>query len=437
MKYLEEYQHRRQQVLREIGGDAVAIIPGAKEKQRNADNTYPFRQYSDFYYLTGFNEPEAIAVLAPGCEKGPFLLFNQPRDPNSEIWHGARAGQEGACEIYGADGSFPIEQLDAELPKLLRQAQRVYYPFGRDMAFDRRVFSWINSVRSTTRGDTNVLNTIVNVEPIIHEMRLHKSPLELQLMRKAAAVSAEAHCAAMKICRPGLHEYDLEAELQYWFTHYGSRAPAYNHIVGTGANTCTLHYNANNALIQDGDLVLIDAGAEFDYYAADITRTFPANGRFSPTQQAVYEAVLTAQLAVIDLIKPGVPWGKLQEESDRVITEQLLHLGLLSGNLAELLEKGAARKFYVHKIGHWLGLDVHDVGSYRSDGQWRLLEPGMVVTVEPGIYIPAGSEGVAEKWGNIGVRIEDDVLVTDQGCEVLSAGAPKTVMDIEALMEGI
>jgi Xaa-Pro aminopeptidase len=430
----QEFAQRRERLLRAIGEGSIAIIAAAKEQFRNADCDYPFRQNSDFYYLTGFHEPEAVAVFIPGRAQGQYVLFNRERDPEKEIWHGFRAGQTGACEIYGADQSFPIHQLDLEFPKMLEDYPRLYYAIGRDMAFNRRVLSWVNAVREKVRGDLDIPTSLYNIEDIIHRMRMIKSPAEIAVMRKAAEISAQAHCAAMKACRPGLYEYELEAEIQYTFTRQGSRAPAYNHIVGAGANSCTLHYNANNALIKEEDLVLIDAGAEFDYYAADITRTFPANGRFTEEQRAIYEVVLAAQLAVIALIKPHVAWDVLQEKSDYVITQSLMALGLLSGNFAELMARRAHRQFYMHKIGHWLGLDVHDVGIYERGGICATLEPGMVLTVEPGIYIPAGNKNIEEKWWNIGVRIEDDILVTEQGCEVLSAGVPKTVVEIEALM---
>lgn len=430
----QEFAQRRERLLQAVGEGNVAIIAGAKEQFRNADCDYPFRQNSDFYYLTGFNEPEAVAVFIPGRAQGQYILFNRERDPQKEIWHGFRAGQTGACEIYGADQSFPIHQLDTEFLKMLEHCQRLYYAMGRDMAFNRRVLSWVNAVREKVRGDIENPISLHNIESLIHPMRMIKSPAEIALMRKAAEISAQAHCAAMRACRPGLYEYELEAEIQYAFTRNGSRSPAYNHIVGTGANACTLHYSANNTQIQDGDWVLIDAGAEFHYYAADVTRSFPANGHFTVEQRAIYEVVLAAQLAVIALIKPGVAWGALQQESDRLITEGLISLGLLSGDVAELVAQGAQRQFYMHTIGHWLGLDVHDVGTYRRGDAWQTLEPGMVLTVEPGIYIPAGNEKVEKKWWNIGVRIEDDIWVTEQGCEVLSAGVPKTVVEIEALM---
>lgn len=431
----QEFANRRSRFLQAIGEDSVAIIASSQEILRNGDSHYPFRQNSDFYYLTGFAEPEAVAVFIPGHAQGEFILFNRVRDPAKEIWDGARAGQQGACEVYGADAAFPFDALDKELPKLLENRRRLYYAIGRDMAFNRRVLTWLASVQAKIRSGINAPKEFLNIEKILHEMRLRKSPYEQELMRTASRVSANAHCRAMQICHPGMYEYELEAEINYRFTKSGCRAPAYNHIIGAGANSCVLHYNDNNAIIADGDMVLIDAGAEYQYYASDITRTFPANGRFTPEQRAVYEAVLNVQMRVIEQIKPGTPWIHLQHTSDRVMTEELVKLGLLVGKVDELLAEQAYHKFYMHRIGHWLGLDVHDAGSYKVDGgAWRLLEPGMAFTVEPGIYIAPGDKKVDKKWWNIGVRIEDDILVTDKGYEVLTAGVPKTVAEIEELM---
>ncbi len=429
-----EYAKRRESLLKQIGPGGVAILATAQEYFRNGDSHYPYRQNSDFYYLTGFKEPEAVAVFVPGRTQGEFILFNRPRDPARETWDGPRAGQEGACNVFGANQAFSVTSLDEELPKLLENCDRLYYHIGRDMQFNRRVLTWIKKVQSKVRSGVNAPHEFLNIESIVNEMRLIKSPMELDLMRQAARMSAEAHCRAMQTCHPGKMEYELEAELLYGFTKHGSRSPAYNNIVCAGANTCVLHYNDNNAKINDGDLILIDAAAEYEYYAADITRTFPANGRFTPEQRAVYEVVLAAQMGVIDQVKPGVPWVKLQEISERLITEGLLQIGLLTGELNELLARQACRRFYMHNIGHWLGMDVHDTGTYKLGRNWRVLKPGMVFTVEPGVYIPQGSEGVDPKWWKIGVRIEDDIVVTEDGYEVLSAGVPKTVTAIEQLM---
>jgi len=436
MDHPEEFSHRRAAFLKALPANSIAILAASNECLRNGDAHYPYRQNSNFYYLTGFAEPEAVAVFIPGRAEGEFVLFNRVRNPEREVWDGVRAGQEGACSIYGANQSFPIEALDKQLPVLLENRQHLYYAIGRDAVFNERVLSWVATAQQKERNGIKAPQTFANVEKILSEMRLRKSKLEISYMRKAAEISAQAHIRAMQACNPGLAEYELEAEIQYVFTKQGSRAPAYTHIVGSGANSCTLHYIDNTATITDGDIVLIDAGAEYEYYASDVTRTFPANGRFTDEQRAVYNAVLKTQEAVIAEIKPGVSWHHLQETSDRVITEELVRLGLLQGEIKSLVAENTFQKFYKHRIGHWLGMDVHDVGGYRDDdGKWRLLEPGMTLTVEPGIYISAQTEGVDARWWNIGVRIEDDVLVTENGCEVLSAGAPKTVEAIEALMK--
>ena len=430
-----EYALRRAKFLKKLPEGSITIVSSAPERLRNGDSYYPYRQNSDFYYLTGFKEPQAVAVFIPGRKEGEFVLFCRARDPERETWDGIRAGQEGACQIYGADQSFPFESLDQHMPLFFENRQRLYYAIGRDMRFNNRVLSWLSVARKQVRKGITVPQEFVNVEKIIHAMRLRKTSVEIALMRKAGQISAKAHCAAMKVCKPGLYEYDLEAEIQAVLTRNGSRSPAYNHIVGAGQNACVLHYVDNHAQIQDGDIVLIDAGAEYDYYAADITRTFPANGRFTPVQRVIYEAVLTTQLAVIKMVKPGLSWNELHKTSEIVMTEELLRLGLLKGQVDALISTRAYQKFYMHGVSHWLGMDVHDVGNYRDDqGQWQTLEPGMVFTVEPGIYIPAHTEDVAEKWWNIGVRIEDDILVTETGYEILSADAPKTVEDIETLM---
>lgn len=432
----QEYQQRRARFLQALGTGSVAIVASGQEILRNGDSHYPFRVNSDFYYLTGFDEPEAVAVFIPQRAEGEFILFNRVRDPAKETWDGPRAGQEGACKIYGANQSFPIEALDKELPTLLENRHRLHYAVGRDAAFSQRVMDWLATVQAKVRSGINAPKEIYNIEKILHEMRLRKTPYEQELMRRAASISAAAHTRAMQVCRPGMYEYELEATVEQMFLQQGSRAPAYNHIIGAGKNSCVLHYNANNQPVADGDVVLIDSGAEYQYYAADITRTFPANGRFTEAQRAVYEAVLTTQLAVIAKVKPGLPWIELQQTSDRVITEQMVKIGLLQGDVEDLLKRQAYQQFYMHRIGHWLGMDVHDVGGYREEtGNWRALEPGMAFTVEPGIYIAPNSADVDPKWWNIGVRIEDDILVTESGAEVLTAAVPKTVKEIEALMK--
>ncbi|MFT3742306.1 MAG: Xaa-Pro aminopeptidase [Gammaproteobacteria bacterium] len=433
MNDFPEFAKRRRHLLEKLQPGSIAILVAAPEANRNSDCEYLYRQNSDFYYVTGFPEPEAVAVFIPGRKEGEFILFNRERDLLLETWNGKRAGQQGACEIYGADQAFSITQLDQELPKLMEGRSSLYYALGRRPDFDARIIKWLEKIRAKVRRGAQAPSTVYNIEDLIHPMRLIKSSQEIAWMRKAAEISAQAHCRAMQQCRPGMREYELEAELVYTFIKNGSRAPAYNHIVGAGPNACILHYNDNNAEIASGDLVLIDAGAEYEYYAADITRTFPANGRFSPEQRAIYEVVLATQLAVIAILKPGLSWHKLEETAVQVMTEGLLNLGLLQGKLADLIKTQACKTFYLHSIGHWLGMDVHDVGSYKKNNEWRPLQTGMVFTVEPGIYIPAHSD-VDAKWWNIGVRIEDDILITATGAEVLSSGVPKTIDEIEALM---
>jgi Xaa-Pro aminopeptidase len=433
LQYASEYKNRRAKVMQEMGPGSIAIVAANKEIARNGDSDYPFRQDSNFYYLTGFNEPHAVLVLIPGRKEGEFLLFNRERNPEMEVWTGSRAGQQGACEIYGADQAFPIAEFERVLPDLMEGCHKVFYFVGFDLNFDEKIIAAQNKVRNKVRSGVNAPVEFIQLEKILREMRLFKSTVELDLMRKAAEITAQGHSRAMRNCKPGKMEYELEAEIQYAYLSNGSRAPAYNHIIGAGQNSCVLHYNDNNAPIQQGDVVLVDSGAEYQYYACDVTRTFPANGRFTAAQKAIYEVVLAAQQAVIDLVRPGLIWNKLQEMSDRMITQGLLEVGLLSGNLDKLIETQAFRQFYMHRIGHWLGMDVHDVGTYRINDQWRPLEPGMVFTVEPGIYIPA-NDRVDSKWWNIGVRIEDNILVTQDGYENLTAAIPKTVADIEALM---
>jgi len=428
----KEFARRRKELMQMMGKGAMAILPAAPQRLRNRDAEYPYRQDSDFHYLTGFPEPEAVAVLIPGRKHGEYVLFSRERDIEKETWNGRRAGQEGACTDYGADDAFPISDIDDILPGLMERCERVFYAMGQE--FDQRLMQWVNQIRQQSRSGSHPPTEFVALDHLVHEMRLYKSRAESSTMRKAARISAAAHKRAMQTCRPGMMEYQLEAELRHEFMRSGSQAVAYNPIVGGGANACILHYTENNMMLNDGDLVLIDAGAELDNYASDITRTFPVNGCFSPAQRAVYEVVLAAQDAAISKIMPGNHWNEPHEAAVRVLTQGLLDLGLLKGKLAALLKSEAYRRFYMHRTGHWLGMDVHDVGDYKVGGVWRMLEPGMVLTVEPGLYIPAGSKGVAKKWWNIGVRIEDDVLVTANGNEVLTAEAPKTVAEIESLM---
>lgn len=431
-----EYARRRRQLMRMMGDDSIAILPAAPERVRNRDVIYPYRPDSDFHYLTGFSEPEAVAVLVPGRGHGEYVLFCRERDAEMETWHGRRAGLEGACEIYGADDAFPISDIDDILPGMLENRERVFYTMGCNAVFDKQLMDWLNQVRALSRSGVNPPGEFVSLDHMLHDLRLFKSRAEVAQIRKAVKASVAAHRRAMQVCRPGLYEYQLEAELVHQFTVNGARATAYPPIVGGGANSCILHYTENSEELRDGDLVLIDAGGEVDCYAADITRTFPVNGRYSPEQKALYDVVLDAQFAAIDKMKPGNHWNEPHEAAVKVLTKGLIKLGLIKGTLARAVREAAYKPFYMHRTGHWLGLDVHDVGDYKVHGDWRELEPGMVMTVEPGLYVAGGSKGVARKWWNIGIRIEDDVLITKEGNEVLSRALPKTTEEIEALMAG-
>ena len=414
--------------------NSIAILPAAAVAIRNRDVEHVYRQDSDFQYLSGFPEPEAVIALIPGREHGEYVLFCRERNPERELWDGLRAGQEGAIREYGADDAFPITDIDDILPGLIEGRDRVYSAMGSHPEFDRHLMEWVNVIRSKANLGAQPPDEFVALDHLLHDMRLYKSATEVKVMREAAAISARAHVRAMQACRAGLHEYSLEAELDYEFRKGGAKMPAYGSIVAAGRNGCILHYQQNDAVLKDGDLVLIDAGCEIDCYASDITRTFPVSGRFSPEQKAIYELVLKAQAAAFAVIAPGKHWNHAHEATVQVITEGLVELGLLKGNVDELIEAEAHRAFYMHRAGHWLGLDVHDVGEYKVGGQWRVLEPGMALTVEPGIYIAADNQSVAKKWRGIGVRIEDDVVVTKQGCEILTSGVPRTVAEIEALM---
>ncbi len=428
-----EHRRRRRALAKAVGQDGVAILPAAREALRSRDVHYPFRQSSDFLYLTGFPEPDAYAVIAPGRKEGEYLLFCRPRDPEREQWDGPRAGVEGATRDYGADQAHPLSDLDGILPGLLDGRARVYYPVGSDPALDARVMGWVNQVRANARSGARAPDGLIAIETILHEQRLRKSPAEIRLMRRAARVSAGAHRQLMRTCRPGMGEHRLEAEFQHRCALEGARHQAYQPIVAGGANACVLHYVENSALLRDGDLVLIDAGCELEGYASDITRTFPIGGRFTPAQRALYDLVLAAQRAAIDKARPGNHWLEPHEAALRVLTKGLVALGVLKGSVRKLLKDEAYKPYYMHRTGHWLGMDVHDVGAYKTDEDWRALEPGMVLTVEPGLYMPA-TDPVPEPLRGIGIRIEDDVLITRDGHEVLSAGVPKDAGEIEALM---
>ncbi|MFA7555530.1 MAG: Xaa-Pro aminopeptidase [Spongiibacteraceae bacterium] len=430
----QEFARRRKNLMAQLEPNSIAIVPAAREKIRNRDADYPFRQDSDFYYLSGFAEPDAVLVLMPGRKHGQYIMFCRERDPAMELWNGYRSGPEGACADYGADDAFPINDIDDILPGLLEGRERVYSAMGRHEDFDRKVMQWVNVIRSQVRTGAHPPGEFLDLDHLLHDLRLYKSAAELRVMAKAGKISAAAHVRAMQVCKPGVAEYQLEAEIQYEFGRNGARFPAYNSIVGAGDNGCILHYVENKDTIKDGDLVLIDAGCELEHYAADITRTFPANGKFSKEQKALYNVVLKAQLAAIDVIKPGSHWNESHDITVKIITQGLVDLGLLKGSVKKLIEKGAYRDFYMHRAGHWLGMDVHDVGDYKVGDEWRVLEEGMVMTVEPGIYVAPDNNKVAKKWRGIGIRIEDDVVVTKNGCDVLTKDVPKSVEDIEALM---
>ena len=431
---LKEFARRRRSLMRTMGSDSIAIIPAARETLRNGDADYPYRQNSDFYYLSGFHEPESVIVLIPGRKQAEFILFCRERDPLQETWHGRRLGVERAPEALGADDAFPISDLDDIMPGLIEGRERVYYTIGVDPTFDSRVLGWINRVRATVRSGGHVPGEFVALDYHLHEMRLFKSRSELATMRRAARVTAQGHKRGMRACKPGMYEYELEAELVHEYRRNGA-VHSFLPIVGGGENGCILHYTENKDELQDGDLVLIDTGAEVECYAGDVTRTYPVNGKFSEAQAEVYQVVLDAQLAAIECVRPGNHWNAPHEAAVKVLTQGLVKLGLLKGKVPTLIKEEAYRKFYMHRTGHWLGLDVHDVGEYKVDGEWRQLEPGMVVTVEPGLYITSG-KGIPKKYENIGIRIEDDVAVTKDGPEVLSKDAPKSIADIEATMAG-
>ncbi len=428
-----EYARRRKQLMRIIGDDAICIVPAAPERVRSNDSHYPYRQDSDFQYLCGFPEPEAVLALIPGREHGEVILFCRERDAEREAWDGARAGTEGAVADYGMDDAFPIVDIDDILPGMIEGRSRVYYHFGRDAEFDVKLIGWVNRVREQIRQGARAPHEFVALGHILHDLRLYKTRAELRVMRKAAKIASEAHLRAMRTTRAGLNEHAVEAELLHTFRRHGA-VPSYEPIVGGGANACVLHYRANNALLRDGDLLLIDAGAEYECYASDITRTFPVNGRFSPAQRALYDIVLAAQKAAIAQVRAGMPFIAYHDAAVRVITAGLIKLGLLKGSVDKNIREGGYRRFYMHKTGHWLGLDVHDVGDYRVDGEYRELEPGMVVTVEPGIYIAPDAKGVPAQWRGIGIRIEDDIVVTRGEPEVLTAAVTNDPDEIEALM---
>ncbi|HUH55675.1 MAG TPA: aminopeptidase P N-terminal domain-containing protein [Rhodanobacter sp.] len=427
-----EFAGRRRQLMDMAGDDAVLLLSAAPERMRNADAAWPYRQDSDFHYLCGWPEPAAVLALLPGRQHGEAVMFCRERDPEHERWHGESVGTERAVADYGMDDAFPIEDIDDILPGMIEGRARVYCHFGREPEFDAQLMGWMRRLRQL-RGGGVVPKEFAALGHLLHDLRLYKSRGELKLMRAAAAIAVEAHRAAWRAARGGAHEYEVEAELLRTIRRHGAVA-SFAPTVASGANACVMHYRANRAALHDGDLLLIDAGAEMDGYASDISRTFPLNGRYSIAQRALYDVVLAAQHAAITAVRPGQPFNAAHAAAVQVLAEGLCRLGLLKGDADAAVANGSYRRFFPAKTGHWLGLDVHDVGDYRVGGESRLLEPGMVLTVEPGLYVPPDDLSVAERWRGIGIRIEDDVVVTREGNEVLSAALPREAEEIEALL---
>ncbi|SFW31563.1 Xaa-Pro aminopeptidase [Nitrosovibrio sp. Nv17] len=413
----------------------VAVIPTAPERVRNRDAHYSYRFDSYFYYLTGFREPEAVLVIVAGgvAEPARHILFCRDKNPEREIWDGFRYGPQAAQETFGLDEAFPLDRLEALLPGLLADQPAVYCSLGYEAGWDARVMGWINQVRQQARGGVTAPSSIHDVRPLLDEMRLIKSEEEIAIMRRAGEISGGAHRRAMRAVRPGMSEYEVEAELLHEFRRHGAQAPAYTSIVAGGANACVLHYVENDARLNAGDLLLVDAGCELDGYASDITRTFPVNGHFSSAQKDLYQLVLAAQAAAIEAVRPGNPWDAPHEAALRVLVQGFIDAGLCRGSVDAVVQSEDYKRFFMHRTGHWLGLDVHDAGDYKREGQWRPLQPGMTLTVEPGCYVRPADDVPPHFW-NIGIRIEDDVAVTSAGCEILTPAAPKTVGDIEELM---
>jgi len=429
------YQNRRNELVNQIGENDIVIVATETVKSRNSDVEYQFRPDSDFYYLTGFSEPEAVLVISPSRAQGQFVLFCRERDAQREMWDGRRQGLEGAIENFGADDAFPIEDIHEILPGMMEEKGRVYTTAGRFPEFDAQLLGWMNKIKQDARHGTHAPYEFVDLNHLVHEQRLIKRKDEVVLMRKAGKMSALGHKRAMQVCRPGMYEYQVQAEMECEFRKAGSHYNAYPSIVAGGENACILHYTENQDQLRDGDLLLIDAGAEFGCYASDISRTFPVNGKFSAEQRALYSIVLDAQQAAFDKCQSGFGWNDPHEAAVKVISQGLLDEGLLRGSLEQVIETQTYRQFYMHKTGHWLGMDVHDVGDYKVDETWRDLEPGMVFTVEPGIYV-SPADNVDPRWHNIGIRIEDNVLIQKEGYENLTASAPKSIDEIEAVMAG-
>ena len=430
----KEYAARRKDLMSMMADNSIAVIAAAPEKVRSKDTLYPYKQSTNFSYLSGFSEPCAVMLLIPNRQQGECVLFCRDKDPLRETWDGLRLGPVEAKQALALDDAFPIDDIDDILPGLLEGKSHIYYSAGKDKAFDKQLIQWVDEVTLDKESDSEPCCEQVDLDHLLAELRLIKSAAEIKLMRKAADISAEAHCRAMRFCQPGQYEYQLQAEIEHQFMMSGATGPAYTSIVGGGKNACILHYIENQSALKSGDLVLIDAGCEYQNYAADITRTFPVNGKFSTAQAAIYDVVLAAQMAAINCISPGVTYDKANKATIEVITQGLVELGILKGDVDQLIAEGAYREFYMHSVSHWLGMDVHDVGDYKINNQWRVYEAGMLLTIEPGIYIAADNQNVDKKWRGIAVRIEDDILVTKAGREVLTDGVPKQRDQIESLM---
>jgi Xaa-Pro aminopeptidase len=433
---LPEYAGRRRELMALMDDDSIAVLPGASLQFRNNGVQHRFRQNSDFHYLTGFDEPDAVFVLIPGREYGEAILFCREREDDHERWHGKITGPERAMQLFGMDDAFPIDDIDDILPGLIEGKSKLYYAMGAFPQFDSKVIFWANSIAEDDRSGTQPPGEFVQLGVFLHELRLFKSTKEIEILRKAAEISVQSHLHVMQELSPGQMEYEIEADLQYHFARRGARFTAYPSIVGGGSNACVYHYIENDQPLVAGDLVLIDAGSEYEYYASDVTRTLPVDGVFTKPQADLYQIVLDAQEAAIEQIQPGNHWNQPHEAAVRVITQGLIKLGLLDGDVETLVNTGAYKRFNIHRTGHWLGLDVHDVGEYRIDGQWRVFEAGMVGSIEPGIYIPEDAQNVPQAYRGIGIRIEDNVLVTRNGHQVLTADLPKTMPEIEKTMAG-
>jgi Xaa-Pro aminopeptidase len=427
-----EFARRRRHLLELVGPAGIAILPSAPEKTRSRDVHFDYRPDSDLFYLTGFSEPETVAVLMPEGAHGEFIAFCRERDKERELWDGVRSGPEGFVANYGADDAFPVTDIDDILPGLIERSERVYYSMGIAADFDQKLLAWISDLNAN-RQRGHAPSEIIALDHLLHEMRLKKSRREVAAMRRSAQVAVAAHMRAMRACRPGLHEYELEAEYIHEFRR-NAACPSYQPIVAGGANACVLHYVTNDQPLRDGDLVLVDAGCELDMYASDITRTFPVSGEFSPAQRELYEIVLEANQVATRAAVAGNHWNDPHDAAVKVITRGLRELGILSGRLPQLLRDGAYRPYFMHRTGHWLGMDVHDVGDYKIDDEWRLLEPGMVMTIEPGIYIEPAARRTTRRWRGTGIRIEDDVVVTRNEPDVLTRKLPSSIEAIEALM---